>query len=386
MVKETSNKEGNTSDWLFGQRTDLFGLFLPVWASWLICFLLPAPLLNQSFPLWAWVLVVLAIDVGHVWSTIWRTYLDKEEFRLHQNLLVIAPFASFCVMFLVASFMESWFWRIMAYLALFHFIRQQYGFMMLYKARKKEAPTASFFSDKWVIYGSMLYPVIYWHFQEGSRFHWFAQHDFLPLYHWLPFELNNLWPFGHAVYWALLLAWAAENGLRQKAVSRGKIIWVLTTAANWYIGIVYFNSDIAFTLTNVIAHGIPYLLLMAIYRQRKSALTTAKKRVKKPTLLRISLFLAVALLLAFAEEYCWDMWINRDKQPFFESLWQFPMEALQNPLVKAAAVGLLSVPQVAHYIIDGYIWKNSPKNPYVPLVLFEPPQQETASENQHIRA
>ena len=45
----------------------------------------------------------------------------------------------------------------------------------------------------------------------------------------------------------------------------GKDIVVATTAICWYVGIVYFNSDYAFTVTNVIIHGVPYFALIYIY-------------------------------------------------------------------------------------------------------------------------
>ena len=45
----------------------------------------------------------------------------------------------------------------------------------------------------------------------------------------------------------------------------GKDIVVATTAVCWYVGIVFFNSDYAFTVTNVIIHGVPYFALIYVY-------------------------------------------------------------------------------------------------------------------------
>ena len=38
-----------------------------------------------------------------------------------------------------------------------------------------------------------------------------------------------------------------------------------TTAATWYVGIVATNSDLAFTVTNVLIHGVPYAVLVFSY-------------------------------------------------------------------------------------------------------------------------
>ena len=35
--------------------------------------------MTDGTPPWAWLLLVVGVDVSHVYSTIFRTYLDKEE-------------------------------------------------------------------------------------------------------------------------------------------------------------------------------------------------------------------------------------------------------------------------------------------------------------------
>ena len=45
----------------------------------------------------------------------------------------------------------------------------------------------------------------------------------------------------------------------------------MTTAVCWYVGIVAFNSDYAFTVTNVIIHGVPYFALVYWYRHTRRA-------------------------------------------------------------------------------------------------------------------
>jgi hypothetical protein len=37
---------------------------------------------------------------------------------------------------------------------------------------------------------------------------------------------------------------------------------VISTAASWSVGIVLTNGDAAFTLANVVAHGVPYFALV----------------------------------------------------------------------------------------------------------------------------
>jgi hypothetical protein len=368
------------SPWLFSKNIDLFLLLLPVWLCWLACFALPESILQKDLPLWFWAVFILGIDVSHVWSTIFRTYLDKDEFSRHKSLLLYAPVISFIAFFALASISQMWFWRVLAYLALYHFIKQQYGFLALYHLKSGKNLHAKIFKDKWIIYFGMLYPVAYWHISGNRVFNWFIQHDFINIGEQITIYAQQLkpiveqaLPIFNVVYWLILVAWLVEEWLRTKSMNlplqKGKILWIITTATNWYLGIVFFNSDIVFSLTNVVAHGIPYMVLVLYYVDRKKQIrqsTDTKTLTEKG--LSIGLMLLLILFLAFGEEYLWDMLLYREKQPLFESLISYPIAAATNPFIQAIVLALLSIPQVSHYIIDGYIWKGK-KNPYVKKVF-----------------
>lgn len=357
--------------WIFSKWIDLLVLGLPVWASWAVCFTLPEEALTQKLPLWVWVVFILGVDVSHVWSTIFRTYLDKEEFANHRRVLLVTPPVVFALLFLITLYSIQWFWTVMAYLALHHFIKQQYGFLAIYRAKFGYYPI-KIFKDKWVIYFSMLYPVIYWHLTSQRRYNWFVNGDFFNFYTYFQ-PLEFILPYTNYAYGLVLLAWLLEElYIHQKTQHRlpyGKILWLLTTAGNWYLGIVYFNSDIAFSLTNVIAHGVPYMALIFVYVERKKALHRPAVSYFTISLHVIGMLLTV-LLLAFGEEYFWDLLLNREKQAFFSYFLSYPIAAFQSVWGQAFAAALLSIPQVSHYIIDGYIWKGGKKNPYLKKVLF----------------
>ncbi|MDW7695412.1 hypothetical protein R9C00_27510 [Flammeovirgaceae bacterium SG7u.111] len=329
----------------------------------------------MELPLWFWVVIILGIDVSHVWSTIFRTYLDKEEFSNHRKLLTLTPLVCFALLFGIASVSSFWFWRILAYLALFHFIKQQYGFMKIYQMKNRNSQMGKYFKDSHVIYFSMLYPVFYWHINSNRGFNWFVDGDFFAIG-----ELINNWVLvvptlnliGNTLYWLVLIGWLTEQFLINKKndFPWAKALWVITTGVNWYLGIVYFNSDIAFTLTNVVAHGIPYMALVFFYVEKKKVITGNEERKKANNgLINIAFMFIIVLLLALGEEYFWDMFLYREKTAFFEAWSSYPLPVLKSPWVQAAALALLSLPQVSHYVIDGFIWKNSPRNPYLRKVL-----------------
>lgn len=366
--------------WLFSPRLDILGLYLPVWCTWCLCFVMPHPIMNASLPLWAWVLFVLGADVSHVWSTIFRTYLDKSEFQQHKKILLLAPVIAFVGLFPITFFGELIFWRFMAYLALYHFIKQQYGFLMLYRAKSRSF-YAKKITDKFIIYFATLYPVVVWHFSDGLTFDWFVKGDFVTLHQYVDraFFKNEVVPWGNKIYWLILLLWFVEevwtSNSQNKTIACGKILWVFTTAMNWFLGIVWLNSDFAFSTTNVVAHGVPYMLLIFFYVERKKQIvhgnaTSVGNSARMQVLIHILLMCLLLVLLTFGESYFWDMFLNRDKAMFFESFFSYPTDMLRDSLWRSLALTILSIPQVSHYIIDGFIWKNNHHNPYLNSVFF----------------
>ena len=98
---------------------------------------------------------------------------------------------------------------------------------------------------------------------SGDRnFNWFVRDDFISI---PQIAESILFP----LYVLALFAYAAKSIIqyyRDGYLNPGKDIVVATTAICWYVGIVALNSDYAFTVTNVIIHGIPYMVLVYWYR------------------------------------------------------------------------------------------------------------------------
>lgn len=358
------------SNWLFSSRRDLLFLFAPVWLTWLVAFLLPDHFIQADIPAWVLLVFVFGIDVGHVWSTIFRTYLDREEYNHHKQLLILAPIAAFILSFILAFVSMDLFWRCLAYVAVFHFVKQQFGFMRIYKAKSKDFQK-KIISDNFAIYLSMLYPILYWHLNLGRNFEWFIAGDFIQFE--LPAKAAYYFNYiGNTIYLLVLSGWLFEELYRASKTEHkpgtGKIIWILTTAGNWFFGIVYFNSDFVFTITNVVAHGLPYLALVIFYTDKKRIIKSGAKSLEGGFKIAYSIVLIV-LLLAFFEEFLWDHLVYQEEEGVFQSIFGIPFPAV-NTTLKVFAVAVLSVPQITHYIIDGFIWKVNDKNPYIKPILL----------------
>ena len=100
-------------------------------------------------------------------------------------------------------------------------------------------------------------------------------------------------------------------------------------------------------MTNVIIHGVPYFAL--IYFYAKSRRENAGKFYQKLSS-NWFVFLATLWALAYIEELFWNRGVWHERNWMFGGNWE-----LGN--LKMYLVPLLAVPQLTHYILDGFIWK-----------------------------
>lgn len=344
--------------WLFSPRVDL-AVFL---GSALVSLLLlwagaRAGVLNDDAPDWAWVPAVLLIDVAHVYATAYRVYFDTDELRRRPYLYALAPVVSLGLGVALYSEGEMLFWRTLAYLAVFHFVRQQYGWVALYRARMGERGRFGWWIDASAIYMATVYPLIYWHSHLPRKFWWFLAGDFAKL----PVLAERI---ARPVYFLALGVYAARSlygWIVRGAGNPGKDVVVVTTAACWYAGIVAYNSDYAFTVTNVIIHGVPYFAL--VYWYARTRRETAQQRSYRWLARGPLVFLATLWLLAYAEELLWD------RSVWHERAWLFG-GALEVESLKVLLVPLLALPQITHYVLDGFIWRRR-SNPELAAIMSD---------------
>jgi hypothetical protein len=333
--------------WLFSPKVDLLTfLGSAIVALALLAIGAPLGLLNQDAPEWTWITAILLIDVAHVYSTGFRVYFDSSELRKRPLLYGLTPLLAFMIGAAIYSESYLWFWRLLAYLAVFHFVRQQYGWVALYRSRGQERGRWGYWVDSAAIYLATIYPLAYWHAHLPRNFWWFLEGDFARL----PVEIVSILA---PLYWLSLVAYAIRSGYRGWVFGRwnpGKDIVVLTTAICWHLGIITFNSDYAFTVTNVIIHGIPYMVLVYWYR----CVRPGDQKVRQWP--KVAAFLATVWMLAYAEEMLWDLGLWHERGWLFGSM--LNLESLQWILVP-----LLAVPQITHYVLDGFIWKRQSARP-----------------------
>jgi len=344
------------SPWIWGPRADVavFGGSAAL-ALGLVALARPLGWVG-ILPAWGWVVFVLLVDVTHVWTTLFRTYLDRGELRKRARLYIGVPVACWAAGCALHLGSERAFWRALAYTAVFHFVRQQVGWVAIYRARAGERSRAGRWLDDAVVYAATGWPLLYWHTHLPRAFRWFVDGDFVRL----PMLASAVRPLG-AFYVALLLAYAGRGvllGLRGRP-NLGKHLVVATTAATWYVGIVATDSDFEFTVSNVVVHGVPYMALLWAYTRARGQ-ETPGSLVATVARGGAVVFLTVALALAFSEEMLWDRLVWHDRPMWFGG---DPDAPLLGPLAKALIVPLLAVPQATHYVLDALLWRRKDTGP-----------------------
>jgi hypothetical protein len=338
--------------WIGRPWIDIVFILLPPFLSLLVIMLFPQFFQNnKDMPVAGWVVLVLLIDVAHVYSTLYRTYFDPNALKEQRALLWTIPFVSFIIGVIVYSINDHLFWRLLAYAAVYHFVRQQYGFMRVYSRKESQKPAASLI-DKITIYGLTIYPLLYWHLGGPRNFNWFVEDDFFYI------ESKGLLT-GFTILYFVMLAIYLFKEIQQIISTRNvnipKLAIMAGTGLSWYFGIVYYNGDMAFTLLNVVSHGIPYMALIWLYGEKNYS--TQSTGFLKLVFSRYGLvvFIGLLALFAFIEEGLWDMTLWKEHDSVFGTSKLFHFQ-LSN-MVLSLVVPLLALPQITHYVLDGFIWR-----------------------------
>lgn len=333
--------------WIDKPKTDSVFILAPSFVVVAIVFLFQNILkeIEANYSFYTWLFLIVFIDVAHVYATLFKTYFVAEEFKKRRKLLIVLPIVCFVIGIILFSFGSVFFWSVLAYIAVFHFIRQQYGFMRLY-SRKEVKTKWSVVIDNLIIYTATVYPMLYWFFSSPRAFNWFTEKDFLHFENQLLLVILG-WIYGLIVVFYIVRT--IYKTIKDRYFNIPKNVIITGTFLSWYFGIVYFNNDLVFTLLNVVSHGIPYIALIYLNEINKKqdvdlgVLNTVKG------FRGVLFFIGFLFAIAFFEEYVWEIFVWNE---------QFSLGRSDFSNCQFLLVPLLTVPQFTHYILDGFIWKS----------------------------
>src|SRR4030095_13854516 len=174
-------------------------------------------------------LSVLLLYVVHVWSTIFRVYFDKEQLKSWLRFYLLVPIFGYAIGVALYSEGELTFWRALAIVAVFHFVRQQYGWLALYRRKANETARWTWWIDAAAIYLATVYPLAFWMTTLPRNFEWFVANDFFELPAFVDDVLFPIYVLALIAYFAKSIYVYYTTGF----LNIGKDIVVATTGVCW---------------------------------------------------------------------------------------------------------------------------------------------------------
>lgn len=335
--------------WIHNAKTDWWFILSPPFVVLLIIFLFQKQIqeLENHYSFYTWLFLIVFVDVVHVYSTLFKTYFVKGEIQKNKLLYLGIPAVSWILGIVLFQFGSLTFWSVLALVAVFHFIRQQYGFMRIYA--RFEPNNWSKKIDEAAVYSATIYPMLYW-FKTPRIFTWFVNNEF----DWLK-NLPDYIPLITILYFVVLIIWLFKTvieGIKTKNINIPKTALITGTFLSWYFGIVYFNNDLLFTFLNVVSHGIPYIALIYIREIQQKENSQLNWMYIFKSFSGIFLFIGVILGFAFLEEFLWETLVWNE---------HFSLNVIISEKLLQFLVPLLVVPQLTHYLLDGFIWRKPKK-------------------------
>ena len=365
MTDAVLTNAGHRQPWIASAGFDLSLFILPGILALMLGALLPL----ERLDVWQWALLVVVIDTAHVYAMLFRTYFDTAELKARPLLYIGVPLVTLLIGMGFYAHDPVWFWRWLAYLTIFHFIRQQYGFTMIYGRFERDLPMWCRKLDQAMIYAAILCPLIHWHVNFRD-FYFIVEGDFMAvdLGGWVaPVNALNL-----AAAVGIGGAWIGKEIwllLRGRPVNVPRVSLQLLTAG---IGLVALNLNLAYFGMYIIAHGIPYMALTYLFERKRVAFGESPYAgLFRHLLPSAALFVGLLLGFCYVEEGLWDSLVWHENGDVFGAFGGLSGIVAHLPLWLIAP--LLAIPQVTHYVLDGFIWRKGLAGSNWPKILFGKP-------------
>lgn len=342
--------------------SDGFGMVLPVLLA-LLLVPLTSSIKNEEQPLVAKLFLEVLVDVAHVYGTLCRTVLDSEATALNWKLYLMAVPGLLLPTCFINIVFGTWLgWTLLSYYAMFHFAKQPFGLLCLYKARQGERGALLHQLDYWTCMAGAALPLLLWHAGDFEGFSWFGGED-QKLVELPGFFRKPLW----LLYFLVPGVWLGHSAWHWWTTGRLNVgkFWIMAAHYfTWYMGMSpHHVQSLAFIN---LFHGFSSSWLVYQVVQTRYNLW----RTKSPQSMRwtdhLNCFLVSTPIsytcflcfLACTEDLAWDLLIDQDYVPLVSNV-PAPLEGLSRSVV----VSVLMLPQLAHYFLDAFIWKMGPQNP-----------------------
>lgn len=314
--------------WILGSfQKDLLCLYIPALVSVSLAVIYPE--LGETSLIYG--LVAMAVvDSGHVYTTIWRTYLHEK--KIPRTILYnFTPFLFFIFFGLWYQFRIPGLWAFVTYATFFHHIRQSYGISKWYQVLNSRSDKTS----DYFLYVLSVLPFLAYHFRSGNPEGYYSVS-------YVIVKPNE------TIFRNLSLAWCvflfSYSLFEIKRWHEGKRelnrVCSVTIPTLCYGYCFFFGKNLSQILFPLLMlHGCSYMAILIHSLNR-----TQKERFKTP-LVALLIVALTAMVFGLTESWIEDELLFSDL-PYPRWL-------------RSLLVGLTLSPLYCHYLFDAFIWKRS---------------------------
>lgn len=351
MIKRPWFKEAS----IFSPAVDLWAFVFPVALSWGVVAILGSILgWDATVPAAMFFLGIALVDGSHVWTTFYRTHLDSEEWGRRKKLYTKVMLGCLGVSVALSVLpTRIWFLRFLTYFAMYHFLRQQFGWVAMASRKAGDSPQR-FRLDKVAIYIVSGFPLLWIHTLPTA--YWFSPGDLIRV----PSAIGSI---GHYFFFAALsvsVGLEIADWWKGRGLNLPKLYVFGGTALTWYLAWFWLMTPVSFYFNLVLIHGIPYYFLMYRYGRERWKNASAKTTIPwSARVFRASSFLPFYLapvmvaagwhFLKASGVYYWL--VENLGQRFGYGLYYY------------AILPVWALAQLSHYALDGFIWRFGKDNP-----------------------
>ncbi len=320
---------GHSRNWILGSlKKDLVAFYVPGALTILITVLIKFPQNSIRFMVFAWISLAL-FDSGHVYTTIWRTYFNPEEFKRRRAYYVQVPVLIFCFFFFWMYFQIPYLKVFIAYFTIYHNVRQFYGVTKWYQNINQSWDKISdvFF------YTLCLLPFLTMHFRTDLV--WINHYVEAGVFMHPSLILEKLFTIA---YFLVFGAWTLYEFFKEKRIGywqHARILATLFPILTYTYCFMYAKDITGVLFPLVVSHGLTYFVLVGVSIKRI-------KLMKAQLLIFLSVVLT-ATVLGGLEFYIEDEFSN----------------LYSTSLIETGLAALFLTPLFCHYIYDAFLWKGN---------------------------
>lgn len=253
---------------LHSWKREFFWLYIPGPLTFVLGYVLPVHLKPSTLFLIYAFLIRDFIDSGHIYATLWRTYLDPEE-RVRSKIYWIAPLAFLSLFFVWIYFQMPYLATFFAYATIYHNCRQFYGISKWYQRLNNSYRK---FSD-FFLYVNCFMPVVLAHFRTD-----YVSTIFYTKSTFLLYPDQNLYDTLKLLYLAVLFCWflfEVQLYLLNKNFELNRILSVALPSLVYGLSFTFGRSIPEILPPLVISHGLGYFAMTSLSLTKKKDLDSS---------------------------------------------------------------------------------------------------------------